>query len=158
MVIQPLQWTSGALTGRTAFSVTDQGTYLALDNSINESSRTASARVTGGGSQITIALTLSGATTGTAVASGNFGTTSRRWSGRVNLSVNPLPALWSALARAGFNINAVGSQLAEASCFAPVYRALTEIRTARLPPHRLQPSPCGTTTPSSILLSWACRA
>ena len=67
MVIDPTQQGAGVFTVRVAFSVAGQGIYLTIDRSINETNRVASVGIAGRGSQVTLAITLSGANTGLAL-------------------------------------------------------------------------------------------
>jgi hypothetical protein len=130
MVISPIQESAGESAVRVTFAVARQGTYLTLDRSINENNRVASVGISGGRSQATLDITVSGPTTGTGTASGSFAAIRFRWSGPVNLSANP----FSALRRAeGFDSNAFTSQLNEASYFAPACRVLAGIPSDRTP-------------------------
>jgi len=137
-VIRALQMTFTA-TGKG-------GTYLTIDRSIDETSHVASVGITGGGSQITLAITLSEPGTGNGTASGHFGATTFRWNGHVNLAANPESALVDV---ADFDRNAFASQLAEASYFGPACRMLIGVsdgfsggpQPPPLPPSSPPPAP-----------------
>jgi len=104
---------------KSAFSAPGRGTYLTAASAANFSGRTMSVQIAAGASKITFATTLAGATTRTAIASGNIGSTPVYWSGQVDLTS---PA--SALAGVPGLDSAFSSQLAEASSSAPALRVL----------------------------------
>ena len=122
MVIQPGRTASGSVSVLLAFWATGQGWYLTHENLFDETAGTASAKVAGDTSQVVLSLTLSGVTTGVVDAHGNFGATSFRWKGSINLSDDPLPVLSSGLAGAGFDNNAFIPQITEATYFSPMFR------------------------------------
>jgi Pretoxin HINT domain len=118
MVVKPLPPTAPGVVVRAMqmeFMTQGQSPYLTIDRSIDETNKVASAGFAGGGSQITLAITLTSATAGTGKASGSYGATPFKWAGPVDLSANPVPTL----AAEGFNSNAFATQIAQASYFSP---------------------------------------
>jgi hypothetical protein len=119
MILQPLFPPTAAgiviHAVQMAFAAPATGTYLTIDRSINETSRTVTIEYSGGESQITLTITLTGPDTGNATASGHYGPVPFSWSGPVSLSSNPV----TTLAAKGFKSSAFATQIAEASYFAP---------------------------------------
>ena len=103
-----------------AFTAPGQGTYLTIDRSINETSHVVSVGYAGGGSQITLIITVTGPDTGNATASGHYGAAPFSWSGPVNLSANPV----TTMAAVGFKSSAFASELAQASYLGPACKVL----------------------------------
>ena len=116
------------------FAAPSQGTYLTIDRSINETSNAVTIGYTGGGSEITLTLVLTGPDTGNATASGNYGPVPFSWSGPVSLSANPV----TTLAAVGFRNDAFASQITEASYFGPACRILAGLPSGPV----VKPDPC----------------